>query len=101
MIMSEIEDQTLTTEEALLIMPLLTKSALVRLRRQGKGPKFGVFSNKVVYQRADVEKWYNEYKTKSFTQTKVAPRVRQTTAAPRAVKTVAKKANGGGKDLLG
>jgi hypothetical protein len=87
------EDTPLTTDEALVLMPLLTKSALITLRREGKGPKFGTFSNRVLYQRADVEEWYEAFKKKSFTLTRAVSR------KPSVAKT-GKATKNGSKDLL-
>lgn len=77
--MSEVEheeDVTLNTDEALKLMPLLNKSALIKLRRDGKGPKFGQFANAVIYRKVDVLAWYTAFKEKAFSQTRVAATTR-------------------------
>ncbi len=106
--MSDME--TLEADEALELMPLMNKLAFLNLRRKGKGPKFGVFGNRVLYLKSDVIEWYAKWEKEAFTQTKLAARkivTRKTTAA-KIKQGVAKVAKNGKakekvseKELLG
>lgn len=77
-----VQDQILDIDGALALMPLMNRSALDRLRGEGKGPKFATVSNRVRFRRSDVEAWYQSWCDKQFTQTKTTPRVRKTSHVP-------------------